>query len=124
MVETAFRTCKTSHLEVRPVFVRTEANTRGHVLVVMLAYHDRTRAQKGLERLRPDRGRRPPRVQQPMRHAAVDKRRRIVPADAGTLTDCQRAVGGIGCEAAAAFSEIKVKVDTRACPKSFGWTVA
>jgi hypothetical protein len=38
MVETAFRTCKTSHLEVRPVFVRTEANTRGHVLVVMLAY--------------------------------------------------------------------------------------
>ena len=38
MVETAFRTCKTSHLEVRPVFVRTKANTRGHVLVVMLAY--------------------------------------------------------------------------------------
>jgi len=38
MVETAFRTCKTNHLEVRPVFVRTEANTRGHVLVVMLSY--------------------------------------------------------------------------------------
>lgn len=38
MVETAFRTMKTAHLEVRPVFVRTEANTRGHVLVVMLAY--------------------------------------------------------------------------------------
>ena len=38
MVETAFRTCKTTQLEVRPVFVRTEANTRGHVLVVMLAY--------------------------------------------------------------------------------------
>ena len=38
MVEIAFRTCKTSHLEVRPVFVRTEANTRGHVLVVMLTY--------------------------------------------------------------------------------------
>ncbi len=38
MVEAAFRTCKTHHLEVRPVFVRTEANTRGHVLVVMLAY--------------------------------------------------------------------------------------
>ena len=38
MVETAFRTSKTSHLEVRPVFVRTEASTRGHVLVVMLAY--------------------------------------------------------------------------------------
>jgi transposase len=38
MVESAFRTFKTSHLEVRPVFVRTEASTRGHVLVVMLAY--------------------------------------------------------------------------------------
>ena len=37
-VEQAFRTCKTTHLETRPVYVRTEAHTRGHVLVVMLAY--------------------------------------------------------------------------------------
>ncbi len=37
-VEWVFRTCKTGHLEVRPVFVRTEESTRGHVLVVMLAY--------------------------------------------------------------------------------------
>ena len=37
-VERAFRTCKTGHLEVRPVYVRTEESTRGHVLVVMLAY--------------------------------------------------------------------------------------
>jgi hypothetical protein len=37
-VEQAFRTCKSAHLEVRPVHVRTEAHTRGHVLVVMLAY--------------------------------------------------------------------------------------
>jgi len=37
-VEWAFRTCKTAHLEVRPVHVRTEEHTRGHVLVVMLAY--------------------------------------------------------------------------------------
>jgi len=37
-VEQAFRTCKTVHLEVRPVHVRTEASTRGHVFVVMLAY--------------------------------------------------------------------------------------
>ena len=35
---TRTRTCKTTHLEVRTVFVRTEANTCGHVLVVMLAY--------------------------------------------------------------------------------------
>jgi hypothetical protein len=38
LVESAFRTVKTAHLEVRPVYVRTEASTRGHVLVVMLAY--------------------------------------------------------------------------------------
>ncbi len=37
-VEQAFRTSKTSHLEVRPVYVRKGKNTRGHVLVVMLAY--------------------------------------------------------------------------------------
>jgi len=37
-VERVFRTCKTAHLEVRPVYVRTEQSTRGHVLVVMLAY--------------------------------------------------------------------------------------
>ena len=38
MVETGFRTFKTTHLEVRPVYVCKGANTRGHVLVVMLAY--------------------------------------------------------------------------------------
>lgn len=37
-VEKAFRDCKTVTLEVRPVYVRTENNTRGHVLVVMLSY--------------------------------------------------------------------------------------
>ena len=37
-VERAFRTFKTDFLEVRPVYVRTEQSTRGHVLVVMLAY--------------------------------------------------------------------------------------
>jgi len=37
-VEQGFRTCKTEHLEVRPVYVQTEKSTRGHVLVVMLAY--------------------------------------------------------------------------------------
>ena len=37
-VEKAFRYCKTGLLEVRPIFVRTEKSTRGHVLVVMFAY--------------------------------------------------------------------------------------
>jgi len=38
LVEQAFRTCKTTDLELRPWDVRTEASTRGHALVVMLAY--------------------------------------------------------------------------------------
>ncbi len=38
MVENAFRTSKTDFLELRPWNVRTEESTRGHALVVMLAY--------------------------------------------------------------------------------------
>lgn len=38
LVESAFRTMKTGHLEVRPIYVRKESRTRGHVFVVMLAY--------------------------------------------------------------------------------------
>jgi len=37
-VEQAFRSCKTVHLEMRPIFLRREARTRAHALVVMLAY--------------------------------------------------------------------------------------
>jgi transposase len=37
-VERAFRTMKTTHLEMRPVFVRKEQSTRGHAFVVMLAF--------------------------------------------------------------------------------------
>jgi hypothetical protein len=37
-VEQAFRTCKTVHLETRPIHVRTAEHTRGHVFAVMLAY--------------------------------------------------------------------------------------
>jgi len=37
-VEWAFRTCKTVHLEARPVYVRRASRTHGHALVVMLAY--------------------------------------------------------------------------------------
>ena len=36
-VERAFRLFKTGHLELRPVYVRKEESTRGHVLVVMLS---------------------------------------------------------------------------------------
>jgi hypothetical protein len=38
IVENAFRTSKTDFLELRPWNVRTEESTRGHALVVMLAY--------------------------------------------------------------------------------------
>jgi len=37
-VERAFRTMKTGHLEVRPVYVRNAGRTRAHVFIVMLAY--------------------------------------------------------------------------------------
>ena len=37
-IESAFRTIKTGMLEIRPVYVRKESLTRGHVLVTMLAY--------------------------------------------------------------------------------------
>lgn len=50
-VEMAFRASKTAHLEMRPVHVRTEEHTRGHVLVVMLAFlirRELSRAWEGL----------------------------------------------------------------------------
>jgi hypothetical protein len=50
-VEMAFRTSKTVHLEMRPVYVRTEEHTREPVLAVMLAYRIRrelSRAWEGL----------------------------------------------------------------------------
>lgn len=40
-VEQAFRTLKTGHLELRPVYVRTAAHTRAHVFIAMLAYRIR-----------------------------------------------------------------------------------
>jgi len=36
-VERSFRTMKTAHLEMRPVFVRKKESTKGHAFVVMLA---------------------------------------------------------------------------------------
>jgi len=38
LVEQAFRTSKTVHLEMRPWYVRKEQTTRGHAFVVMLGY--------------------------------------------------------------------------------------
>lgn len=37
MVERSFRTMKTTHLDLRPVFVKKRTSTEGHVFVVMLA---------------------------------------------------------------------------------------
>jgi hypothetical protein len=51
-VEQAFRNCRTAHLEARPIYVRTADHTRGHVLVVMLAYllrRDLSRAWTSLD---------------------------------------------------------------------------
>ena len=38
LVEQAFRSSKTTQLELRPIFVRKEESTRAHAFVVMLAY--------------------------------------------------------------------------------------
>lgn len=38
LVEQAFRTCKQSIEEIRPIYVRTTSSTRGHVFICMLAY--------------------------------------------------------------------------------------
>ena len=51
-VEHAFRTCKTGLLELRPWYVWTAESSRGHVLVVMLAYlivHYLEQAWKGID---------------------------------------------------------------------------
>lgn len=51
-VERGFRVSKTGHLELRPIYVRTEKSTRGHVFVVMLAYlirRELERAWAGLD---------------------------------------------------------------------------
>jgi transposase len=37
-VEYAFRTLKTGHLEIRPLYLTKESRTRGHLLVSMLGY--------------------------------------------------------------------------------------
>jgi transposase len=52
LVEMGFRTMKTDHLRVRPVWVRKESRTRAHVLVVMLAYRlirELSRAWSGMD---------------------------------------------------------------------------
>ena len=52
LVESAFRTCKTVSLELRPLHVRLSTSTRGHVFVVMLAYmivQELNRLWKGIE---------------------------------------------------------------------------
>ena len=38
LVESAFRTSKTGHLQMRPIYLRQAKRTRGHALVVMMAY--------------------------------------------------------------------------------------
>lgn len=53
-VESAFRTFKTSHLEIRPVFVVKQASTRGHVLITMLAYLVTKVIQRAWQRARID----------------------------------------------------------------------
>ena len=50
-VERAFRESKTGHLELRPIHVRKEKSTRGHVFVVMLAYLLRRQLERAWEKV-------------------------------------------------------------------------
>jgi len=50
-VERAFRESKTGHLELRPIHVRKEKSTRGHVFVVMLAYLLRRELERAWEKI-------------------------------------------------------------------------
>ena len=50
-VERAFRESKTGHLELRPIHVRKESSTRGHVFVVMLAYLLRRELERAWEKI-------------------------------------------------------------------------
>ena len=79
-VEWAFRDSKSVHLEMRPVYLRAENRTRGHAVVVMLAY---LMAQELRRRWRDIdltvQGRpRPPR--QPVRHRSPHRRTTFLPS--------------------------------------------
>ncbi len=50
-VERAFRESKTGHLELRPIHVRKEDSTRGHVFVVMLAYLLRRELERAWQKI-------------------------------------------------------------------------
>jgi transposase len=50
-VERAFRESKTGHLELRPIHVRKEQSTRGHVFVVMLAYLLRRELERAWDKI-------------------------------------------------------------------------
>lgn len=50
-VERAFRESKTGHLELRPIHVRKEKSTRGHVFVVMLAYMLRRELERAWDKI-------------------------------------------------------------------------
>ena len=50
-VERAFRETKTGHLELRPIHVRKEKSTRGHVFVVMLAYMLRRELERAWDKI-------------------------------------------------------------------------
>ena len=50
-VERAFRESKTGHLELRPIHVRKENSTQGHVFVVMLAYLLRRELERAWEKI-------------------------------------------------------------------------
>src|SRR5690242_15650425 len=68
LVEQAFRTSKTVQLELRPIHVRRAVSTRGHALVVMLAYRLVRELARAVARGGPHGWRGTPEAEQPLRH--------------------------------------------------------
>jgi transposase len=68
LVEQAFRTSKTVQLEMRPIHVRREVSTRGHALVVMLAYRLVQELARAVARGGPHGSGGTPEAEQPLRY--------------------------------------------------------
>ena len=79
-VEWAFRDSKSVQLEMRPVYLRDENRTRGHALVVMLAYLMVRDATPALARHRPDRAGGPRPSGQPMPRRSDHRRPALLPS--------------------------------------------
>jgi transposase len=89
LVEQAFRTSKTVQLEMRPIHVRREVSTRGHALVVMLAYRLVQELARAVARGGPHGCGGTPAAEQPLRYRGSGWRPERMPQDSGAFGRCR-----------------------------------